>query len=451
MSVAASLTIASLTEEASSRLSALRGRHVVGEVLEVSRSRNGGRWVQLADHTAEITMFVPRARLRGANLSPEVGNVPAVTVEATSPPFRSSWYWTARWVERTDETGPITHRMTQEMDELVARGVIDPTRRPGTEIVQPESAAGFPRLQRIIVLTSGREGAGCGDLRIALSPLLRDRVVERYVSQPGTTMVKGCVEALSRLALGEADLLVITRGGGGRDDLRQFDAPELACAIHACPIPVVKAVGHAHDVSLADRAALAAFRTPTSAAHFLNRAYWQQQPSRPRRVPPASGPTGTITRPDHQAAPAVESLKAKLRLLDDDYCALQSGLTTMRLARDDVWTSLDTHLVAAASGRVRRRSAALSLLALAVTIGVILTTLAGPSARATEWLVSVSIVGAVAAVGALYLSHGPRRALRSASSRDVRRQAVTGDEWIRRMSSASSPRELRTLLSRRPR
>ena len=95
MSVAGISTIASLTEEASSRLATLRGRQVVGEILEVTRSRNGGRWVQLADHTADITVFVPRARLRGANLSPEVGNVLAAKVQATSPSFRSSWYWTA--------------------------------------------------------------------------------------------------------------------------------------------------------------------------------------------------------------------------------------------------------------------------------------------------------------------------------------------------------------------
>ena len=451
MSVAGSSTIASLTKEASSRLSAVRGRPLVGEVMEVTPSRNGGRWVQLADHTAEITMFVSLAQLRGANLSLEIGNVLTVMVRATAPPSRSSWYWTATWVERTDETGPIARRVTLEMDELVADGVIDPARRHSTEIVQPGSAAGFPRLQRIMVLTSSREGAGCGDLRIGLSPPLRDRVVERYVSQPGTTMARGCIKALSLLKPGEADLIVITRGGGGRDDLSQFDAPELARAIHACPIPVVTAVGHAKDVSLADRAAFAAFRTPTSAAHFLNRAYWGQQRSAPRRAQPVRRPTVVVAAPDRQAARAVESMKEQVRLLEEGNRVLQTDLTTVRHARDAVWSSIDTHLVATASERVRRRSVMLSLLALAVAIGVILLTLLGPAARATDGLVAPRIVGAVAAVGALYLSRGPHRVLRQANRRDGARQAVTGDEWIRRMSSANRPRELRVLLTRRPR
>ena len=112
-----------------------------------------------------------------------------------------------------------------------------------------------------------------------------------------------------------------------------------------------------------------------------------------------------------------------------------------------MWSSIDTHLVATASERVRRRSVMLSLLALAVAIGVILLTLLGPAARATDGLVAPRIVGAVAAVGALYLSRGPHRVLRQANRRDGARQAVTGDEWIRRMSCANRPRELRVLLT----
>ncbi|MDN5767219.1 MAG: hypothetical protein L0H96_16345 [Humibacillus sp.] len=438
-----------MTQEAARTLGSLRGLRVVGEVLEAGLAFNGGRWVQLADHTGEITILVPGERLRRAKLTLEVGNVLAVSLQATPRTQACSWYWTVSWVSRTDVNGPMTRQLTRAMDQLVAEGVIDASRRACSEIAQPPSDATFPQLNRVLVLTSSATGAGCVDLRVGLSKTLRAKVEERYVSKPGTSMAQGCIAALSEMTADEADLIVVARGGGSREDLRQFDSPDLVRAIRACPIPVATAVGHATDISWADRAAFAVFRTPSSAAQYLNGTEWRLKRARARERELVRTPR--VAGPDREAARTVEALTTKLALVNDHARRLQGELHLAQQARDHVWAAVDTHLVAAAVARMRRRSAVLSGLALAWCAAAVISTLTGLTPPATEWLVAQSIVGAAAAVVALYFTRGPRRAQRSATSRDIRRQAVSGSEWIERMSTADTPRDLRALFSRRPR
>jgi exodeoxyribonuclease VII large subunit len=65
------------------------------------------------------------------------------------------------------------------------------------------------------------------------------------------------------------DLVVITRGGGSRMDLRWFDDLEICKAIATCPLPVVTAIGHFEDSSIADAVAAVAEKNPTAAAQVM--------------------------------------------------------------------------------------------------------------------------------------------------------------------------------------
>jgi exodeoxyribonuclease VII large subunit len=65
------------------------------------------------------------------------------------------------------------------------------------------------------------------------------------------------------------DCIVITRGGGSRLDLRWFDDLEICKAIAYSDLPVMTAIGHFEDVSIADEVASVAEKTPTGAARFL--------------------------------------------------------------------------------------------------------------------------------------------------------------------------------------
>ncbi len=68
---------------------------------------------------------------------------------------------------------------------------------------------------------------------------------------------------------GEADLVVIIRGGGASSDLSDFDSYELAACIAMYPLPVVTGIGHERDETVLDFVAHTRVKTPTAAAAFI--------------------------------------------------------------------------------------------------------------------------------------------------------------------------------------
>jgi exodeoxyribonuclease VII large subunit len=77
------------------------------------------------------------------------------------------------------------------------------------------------------------------------------------------------ISAMRALYRARCDVIVITRGGGSQEDLAAFSDERLARAIAACPVPVVSAVGHEVDVSIADLVADVRAATPTHAAQLV--------------------------------------------------------------------------------------------------------------------------------------------------------------------------------------
>jgi exodeoxyribonuclease VII large subunit len=103
---------------------------------------------------------------------------------------------------------------------------------------------------------------------LAASPW-RFTVVARGARMQGEQLEAEVVAALRHLAHQDVDVIVITRGGGSRADLSWFDQRGLAVAIATCPVPVITAIGHEIDRSIADEVAQVACKTPTAAAAFL--------------------------------------------------------------------------------------------------------------------------------------------------------------------------------------
>lgn len=82
----------------------------------------------------------------------------------------------------------------------------------------------------------------------------------------GANAVPSLVAAVQRAQTIGADVMIIARGGGSKEDLDCFNSEELARAIYASAIPTVSAVGHEVDHSLSDDVADVSASTPTSAA-----------------------------------------------------------------------------------------------------------------------------------------------------------------------------------------
>ena len=153
--------------------------------------------------------------------------------------------------------GALALAFQQLKERLTEEGLMGEQRlRP------PRPLPYWPR--RIGIITS-RSGAALHDfLRVLhtrnprLSVLLADARME------GAGAAADVVRALGRLARTDVDVIVITRGGGSVESLWTFNEESVARAIHASPVPVVSAIGHETDFSIADF--VSDFRAPTPSA-----------------------------------------------------------------------------------------------------------------------------------------------------------------------------------------
>jgi exodeoxyribonuclease VII large subunit len=133
----------------------------------------------------------------------------------------------------------------------------------------------LPRLPRRIGIVSSERGAVIHDLLNVLGrryPLAEVIFLPAPVQGPGAAAAMTvAVGRLGRWRRDDAgvDVIVVARGGGSEDDLAAFNDERLVRAIFASPVPVVSAVGHETNLTLADLVADLRAPTPSAAAELL--------------------------------------------------------------------------------------------------------------------------------------------------------------------------------------
>ena len=129
----------------------------------------------------------------------------------------------------------------------------------------------LPRYPRRIGIVTSPRGAAIADMVHILTrrfPGLHVRLFPALVQGPGSVeeVIRG-IEYFSRTKW--PDLIIVGRGGGSLEDLWTFNEEAVARAIAACAVPVVSAVGHETDVTIADYAADLRAPTPSAAAELV--------------------------------------------------------------------------------------------------------------------------------------------------------------------------------------
>jgi len=117
------------------------------------------------------------------------------------------------------------------------------------------------------VVTS-ETGAVIHDIRTVIERRYPVEIVISPTAVQGETAHREIAAAIERLA-GLVDVVIVARGGGSFEDLFPFNHPDVVRAIVACPVPVVSAIGHEVDVTLADLAADMRAATPSAAAELV--------------------------------------------------------------------------------------------------------------------------------------------------------------------------------------
>ena len=156
--------------------------------------------------------------------------------------------------------GALQLAFEQLKKKLAAEGLFDQARK------RPIPA--FPR--RIGIVTSP-SGAAIRDLLNILERRFPGLHIRLF---PAQVQGEGAVEDVCRGiehfgASGWADVVIVGRGGGSLEDLWTFNEEAVARAIAACPVPVISAVGHETDVTIADFVADLRAPTPSAAAELV--------------------------------------------------------------------------------------------------------------------------------------------------------------------------------------
>src|SRR5688500_9663105 len=156
--------------------------------------------------------------------------------------------------------GALQLAFEQLKKKLQAEGLFDPARK------RP-----LPALPRKIGIITSLDGAAIRDI----IKVLRRRhpnahLVIRPVRVQGEGAAEDIVRGLRAIArVGGVDVVIAGRGGGSVEDLWAFNEEMVARAIAACPVPVISAVGHEVDVTIADFVADLRAPTPSAAAEMV--------------------------------------------------------------------------------------------------------------------------------------------------------------------------------------
>jgi exodeoxyribonuclease VII large subunit len=158
--------------------------------------------------------------------------------------------------------GALALAFAQLKERLTAEGLM------GERRLRPVRA--LPLLPRRIGIVTSRTGAVLQDfLRIVLRRHPRASILLVHARVQGPGAAEDVVRALARLARTDVEVVVVARGGGSAEDLWTFNEEAVARAISAFPVPVVSAVGHETDVTIADFVADVRAPTPSAAAEVV--------------------------------------------------------------------------------------------------------------------------------------------------------------------------------------
>jgi exodeoxyribonuclease VII large subunit len=255
-------TVSAFNRGVASWVARLPSIWVEGEVTEFRRQQGWQSvFFTLKDPTdgACLPVSMPRGRFDGLRLELSDGMQVHVFGRPELYETRGVFQLRALSIEPLG-LGAILAGLERLKHKLAAEGLFAPERK------RP-----LPVLPRRIGVLTGNEAAAKRDFVTAVRsrfPAASLLVAETYVQgQAAPAAIVATLQALAREP--EVDVIVLTRGGGGFEDLLPFSDERVVRAVAECAVPIVSAVGHEQDTPLCDHAADVRASTPTGAARLV--------------------------------------------------------------------------------------------------------------------------------------------------------------------------------------
>jgi len=256
-SAASAIAVSTLTQTAKDVVEgAFIPLWVRGEISDFKAHRNGHWYFCLRDADSQLRCVVWSRDQRGIPAAPDDGMQVAALGQLGVYAARGVMQFTVRRLQ-ADGDGLWRKALEQARLRLELDGLLAPERKRA-----------LPRFPRRIAFVTSASGAALRDVVAVLrrrAPAVE--LVVAHASVQGESAPLELCAALDRVCRwGGADLVIIGRGGGSREDLWAFNDERVARAVAACPVPTISAVGHEIDVTLCDLVADLRAATPSAAA-----------------------------------------------------------------------------------------------------------------------------------------------------------------------------------------
>ena len=254
------LTVSELNELIRDRLeTGLDALWVAGELSNVRFPPSGHVYFTLKDGQSQIAAVLFRRHAENLRFRLEDGMEVVCSGRVSVYSVRGALQFYAVQMEARGK-GALTVAFEQLKKRLWQEGLFDEDRK------KP-----LPFLPRTIGIVTSLQGAAVRDmLRI-----IRDRFPDRrVVIRPARVQGPGAAEEIAQGIreldeTGMVDVMIVGRGGGSLEDLWAFNEETVARAMAAARVPIVSAVGHEIDVTIADFVADRRAATPTAAAEMI--------------------------------------------------------------------------------------------------------------------------------------------------------------------------------------
>ncbi|EBS1107829.1 exodeoxyribonuclease VII large subunit [Salmonella enterica subsp. enterica serovar Eingedi] len=234
---------------------------ISGEISNFTQPASGHWYFTLKDDTAQVRCAMFRNSNRRVTFRPQHGQQVLVRANITLYEPRGDYQIIAESMQPAGE-GLLQQKYEQLKAKLQAEGLFDQQHK------QP-----LPSPARCVGVITSKTGAALHDILHVLKrrdPSLPVMIYPTAVQgDDAPTQIVRAIELANKR--NECDVLIVGRGGGSLEDLWSFNDERVARAIFASRIPVVSAVGHETDVTIADFVADLRAPTPSAAAEIISR------------------------------------------------------------------------------------------------------------------------------------------------------------------------------------
>jgi exodeoxyribonuclease VII large subunit len=233
-----------------------------GEISNLKQQPSGHFYFTLKDDQSQITCVLFRGD--ALQLSSQLENGQSILcygqLEIYAP--RGQYQWIARHI-LPDGIGTLEAEFQRLKEKCQREGLFDASRK------HPIPAAA----QHIAILSSPTGAALQDFLQILRRKNWHGEVMIFPCRVQGNDSVQDFLHGLDLAEASQADLIVLARGGGSLEDLWTFNSEALIHRMAACRKPIISAIGHETDFTLADFTADLRAETPSAAAEIIATHY----------------------------------------------------------------------------------------------------------------------------------------------------------------------------------